>query len=59
MRHMSMIIPTCSCPQKLWNLKNLTRNSSAITKRVSVIMTMTVKTPSHHEVMGMVALGNW
>jgi hypothetical protein len=59
MRCTSIIILMCSCLQKSPNLKNLTRNSSTLTKSISAIVTVTAKTPTHPELMGTVALGNW
>jgi hypothetical protein len=48
-----------SCSQKMQNLKNLKRNSSALTKSIRAIVTVTAKTPTHPEVMDQVALKNW
>ena len=59
MRCASIIIPMRSCSQKMQNLKNLKRNSSALTKSIRAIVTVTAKTPTHPEVMDQVALKNW
>ena len=58
MCHTNITLAMCSCPRRLQSLKSLTRNSSARTKSASAVATVTATTPTHPEVMGLVALGN-
>jgi hypothetical protein len=56
--HVSRIIPTYSCMRKSQNLKNLTINPSVLIKSLSMIMTVSVKAPTHPELMVTGAWGN-
>ncbi len=56
--HASRIQAMQSCLRRSQSLKNLIRNSSAQTKRASMVTTVTETTPTHLGMMGLVALGN-
>ena len=57
MRLASITLATCKCPRRYRSLKNLIRHSSTQTKITIAIVTARAMTPTHPEVMGLVAQG--